>query len=468
MARPKPATWRDAAFQDGGILVAVSGGADSVYLLHWLVEQNLPKVELVVGHVNHGLRGSESDADEAFVRRLAARLHLPFKCVRLNPEETDEASLRRLRLSALCDMAASSDIFTIATAHHSQDIAEWFILSALRGSGPRGLGNAHEVTPIGFGFILIKPLLQHRRSEIIHWLEDHGESWREDSSNRSGRYRRNRIRNEVLPLLESISTGAGDSLADAARLCGSVADAYDRMARKVVEPCLLTSRPREKRAALMDLARLPHPIDDDLIPGVIQALAELTNTPDNFETWALRRSITEAAASLIRSGITEERQLAVGGLRVLLTSRYWMVHAQPTDHDAFMLHRRSLPFLFGVEHPCTLPIEGGEVRTHAGRISIQHGISRPASSLEVVVNLDAINGDLRLTRVDPEEEIAIRTGHKRVRDALVEERVPSAVRDDIWGIRDALSVIWIPGVRQDPRTRYEEGKPARLLRLVRA
>lgn len=179
--------------------VAVSGGADSVFLLEALLELGY---ELHVLHVNHGLRGEESEQDEQFVRQLARRRGLPVSVHRAAPPPAGanlEQELRRIRYHFFQQARAEHRLERIATGHTRSDQAETVLLRLARGAGIRGLCGIHPVTRAG----VIRPLIETGREEIRQWLLERGLAWREDSSNRDLQWRRNRVRAQVLPLLAS-------------------------------------------------------------------------------------------------------------------------------------------------------------------------------------------------------------------------------------------------------------------------
>ena len=192
--------------------VAVSGGADSVCLLHVLREL-APRwnLRLVVLHVNHGLRGEESRADEQFVRELAESLGLESRVRAVNLADAAdnlEQAARRARLEFFRDQLSAGGLDRVATGHTGDDQAETVLFRFLRGSGGAGLAAIRPVTAAG----IVRPLLAVSRQEIEQYLRERGIAWREDSSNASLRFARNRIRHELLPQL------AGNGIRPSARL----------------------------------------------------------------------------------------------------------------------------------------------------------------------------------------------------------------------------------------------------------
>jgi tRNA(Ile)-lysidine synthase len=190
------------------VLLAVSGGIDSVALAH--AAQELAEVsglKLSIGHVNHGLRGAESEADQAFVEALGGRLGVPVASARVDPSaareggssrdrETLQEAARRLRYAALRRLAEQAGTACVATAHTADDQAETVLLRLLRGTGPDGLAGMPERSPDGW---LVRPLLRVSRAEVERFARARGLAWREDASNQCLDYARNRLRQRWLP-----------------------------------------------------------------------------------------------------------------------------------------------------------------------------------------------------------------------------------------------------------------------------
>ena len=181
--------------------VAVSGGADSVFLLHALCELALRwNLQLRVVHVDHGIRGAQSRSDAAFVQDLAARLRLPFHLRQADvPAINDnlEQAARNVRQAFFAELLSSGTVDRIATGHTRSDQAETVLYRILRGSGLAGLSGILPVTQQR----LVRPLLELDRSEIECWLRKRNIAWREDETNQDRSYARNRLRHEILPLL---------------------------------------------------------------------------------------------------------------------------------------------------------------------------------------------------------------------------------------------------------------------------
>jgi len=193
------------------ILVAVSGGLDSMTLLHALHKlSSHHRWRLTVAHFNHRLRGHSSDADEKLVRQTAAAMRLPFVVGRANVKEfaqksklSVEMAARKLRHDFFARMAKERKIRVVALAHHADDQVELFFLRVLRGAGGEGLAGMkwQSPSPVDSKIMLVRPLLDATKAELRGFAREDRILFREDATNTSLDMPRNRMRNELLPLL---------------------------------------------------------------------------------------------------------------------------------------------------------------------------------------------------------------------------------------------------------------------------
>ena len=206
---------------DAPLVVALSGGADSVSLLHAIVRVRAargakPPYGLVAAHLNHGIRGTEADADEAFCAGLCQSLGVPFVAGKTDVPaeaaktgESIEMAARRERRGFLA--AAAEDCRDIALAHTLDDQLELFLLRLARGAGLRGLAGMAPVAPLdraGSVVRLVRPFLSLRHTDLVAFLRAEGLPWREDSTNADDGPLRNRIRHHAVPaLLEACGAG---------------------------------------------------------------------------------------------------------------------------------------------------------------------------------------------------------------------------------------------------------------------
>jgi tRNA(Ile)-lysidine synthase len=193
------------------ILVAVSGGVDSMVLLHLLKSlSSEQRWKLIVAHFNHCLRGRASDGDEAFVRQAAGAMELPFVSKRADVRKfakgsklSLEMAARKLRHEFFAKAARERKVKTVALAHHADDQVELFFLRLLRGAGGSGLAGMkwRSTSPVDKIISLVRPLLDLTKDELEQYAYENRIRYREDATNFEPDFLRNRIRNELLPLL---------------------------------------------------------------------------------------------------------------------------------------------------------------------------------------------------------------------------------------------------------------------------
>lgn len=197
------------------LLVGLSGGADSVALLLLLLDAGC---DVTAVHVNHGLRGAESDGDEAFVRSLCEQMNVPLQtCRACPPENPGENWAREMRYGFFRQALRESGADALVLAHHRDDQAETLLLHLLRGAGLTGL-TSMAADSARDDMRILRPLLSYSRAELRAYLKEKNQSWREDASNGDARYLRNALRGQVLPLMERLAPGAAARIATTASL----------------------------------------------------------------------------------------------------------------------------------------------------------------------------------------------------------------------------------------------------------
>jgi tRNA(Ile)-lysidine synthase len=287
---------RHALLRDGTrVLVALSGGADSVALLLLLRELEQTGALTIAGaaHLNHQLRGAEADGDEAFCAALAARLGVPFRA-----ERTDVAARARAQKRSVEDAARSAryEFFAraagelpadvIAVAHTTEDQAETFLLRLLRGAGTRGLAGIRPrvrlpaEAPEARRWV-VRPLIDVAREDLRAYLSSRGQPFRQDSSNADVTISRNRVRHELIPYLESrFSPAITDVLAREAALARQdeeflCAEAI-KLAARIVLPDVGSGLSPTPRTVTLDVAGLngaPRALSSRVVQAALQRLA---------------------------------------------------------------------------------------------------------------------------------------------------------------------------------------------------
>jgi tRNA(Ile)-lysidine synthase len=191
-------------------LVGVSGGRDSIALLHWLKERGYEK--LIACHLNHRLRGRASDADARFVQKFASEYEVDLengsadvRVLAARRKISIEAAAREARYDFFALIAKQKKTETIFLGHHADDLVETFLINLFRGSGTAGLGAMREISRRRIEDVdltIVRPFLGIWRSEIDEYMKDHRLKFREDESNKDLAVLRNRIRRRIIPYLE--------------------------------------------------------------------------------------------------------------------------------------------------------------------------------------------------------------------------------------------------------------------------
>jgi tRNA(Ile)-lysidine synthase len=249
--------WFAGASKRRRYLVGVSGGADSVALLHLLVESGFRN--LVVCHLDHRLRGRASTADARLVSKLAKKLGCECEIGRCDVRsrmkeagESMETSARKARHEFFAECAKKRRCPRILLAHHADDQAETVLWNLLRGShGFKGMREEHGIQVGGYRLQVIRPLLSIRHADLVEWLVSNGHPWREDASNLEPIAIRNRLRNEVFPLLNDIS--GRDAVAAFVRGAADATEHEDYEAEAVREANLLDPQGRIHLPAMRKL-----------------------------------------------------------------------------------------------------------------------------------------------------------------------------------------------------------------------
>jgi len=338
---------RYSMFQrDQRVGVAVSGGADSVCLLHVLRELG-PRWNLrfTVLHLDHRLRGEESRADAAFVRDLAAAFDLPFEL-----QETEVAALcretgdnleqaaRAARLEFFTRLIEAGGLDRIATGHTRSDQAETVLFRFLRGAGTAGLAGIRPVTGDG----IVRPLLEVDRAEVERYLRERGVTWRNDSTNDSTAFARNRIRHELLPqLAREWNPALADTLAHTANWA-QAEEAYWASELARLAPSHVIIEPPAVLLHTVPLAALPLAVARRLVRRAVEtAKGDLRGI--GFEHLA---GILELAASAEGHG-----RLQIPGIDVLRSFNWLRIAPPALDNLDNRNYRLPLPVPGAVRLP---------------------------------------------------------------------------------------------------------------------
>lgn len=287
------------------VIVAVSGGPDSVallHVLHHLKQQRYPALSLHVAHLNHQWRGRDSDEDEAFVQAMAAQLGLPCSCTRVDIQglahrlkQNCEEVARRQRYAFLRRLATDTAAHRIATGHTMTDQAETVLMRLVRGAAADGLSAIWPVVDD----LIIRPLLGVTRDEVLNYCQQLGVTYRLDRTNLDLSRSRNRIRHQVVPLLTDLNPRAIESLARAAEHIRCDEDYFDQLVRQVMPACVVSSPPESLSLNVVELQSL-HPA---LRRRVLRAaVAEFKGHRRGIASWHI-----QALEQLCRAGASGRR-----------------------------------------------------------------------------------------------------------------------------------------------------------------
>lgn len=418
------------------VLVAVSGGPDSVALLHvlWTLRDDLD-ISLHVGHLNHSMRGRESDLDASYVREFATNLGLPCtvekvdvprirESLRLSPEE----AARMVRYDFLNRLTDDVGATRIALGHTADDQVETVLMNILRGAGVDGLSGMPAVRDR-----FIRPLIETRRSEIEAYLAEHRLCPRLDETNLFPTYTRNRIRLHLLPLLRLEYNPDIDHgilrLAELARADG----AYLNMeAEEALQRLTTLSAPGEVSLDPAGLAALPVSIRRRVIRVAVKALRG-EHTDIGFQH-------VEELLRLLDTGRDFEYELP-GGTFVRRTRRgVAFLSGRPAEVPITYCHEIVVP------GRTVVPEIQAAIEAEVGHTPVDY--MRPPGSLDVLLDRAKISGRLMVRNWQPGDRISplgLR-GSKKVQDLFVDAKIPREARHRVPIVVDNEKVVWVAGL----------------------
>jgi len=419
------------------VVVAVSGGSDSVALLRLLCSlRESQRLELVCAHFNHQLRGAESDADESFVRDLAGSLEVPCETGSGNVEAYAvehhlgrEEAARELRLHFLRMTAIRTGAACIATAHTRDDQAETVLFRLFKGTGLRGMAGIAPRTGM-----FIRPLLALSKEQLQSWLLAQGFAWREDSSNADARYERNFIRTRVIPLIESRFPSAKTAVSRTGEFARATCDLFERQTEQVTDNIEILEagdgrHPGALRLARTALASLPDPL-------LQYALEEVFATAGVGPSFDRLRQSTQA----IRSGRT--------GIRVTLDDRLMLEvgYQQVYVYGAAFTGRFLEPQEIGT-FPATVDWFRRRLTFEERARSDVPSDLRQVGLKEAWFDLDTLRLPLSVRHAQPGDRMTTFGGHgRKLQDLFVDAKADRVLRARWPVVCDADGVIWLPAL----------------------
>lgn len=436
----------------GRVLLAVSGGADSIALLHILVAlkaQGWIEADLVCAHINHQLRGPASNADEQFVVEQASLLGLPVvtRAVEVRTHARRhrlslETAARQLRLASLAEIARRRECTWISTGHQKDDNAETVLQRLLRGTGFRGLAGIWPMRRLD-DLRLASPLLCATRAEIGQYLRRRDLPWREDATNVDVAYTRNYIRHRLLPLLQQEAHGC--LVEELSELATSAKRLYVRIERDAEEAWsrLAKSAAGEVILDASGLASLPEPVAIELIRKAVVYLGGGDSdwaSPHYRNILQLTRKSMGGKRASLPGGLTAQRERA----QIILS----------TEEPARVCRVGLAP---PIPAPTVLAVPG---RTQFAEQDIEASIvqrgeivfaklQRDKSPFTEYFDLDQVKLPVVVRTRQPGDRFQPlgMAGEKKVGKFLTTAKVPRDLRERILILADREGIIWVCPVR---------------------
>ena len=431
------------------LLAAVSGGPDSLCLLHWLKTlRDEGEIRLAALHVNHGIRGEEADEDAAFVEEICAQWEIPLNIVRIDVpalagetgQSLEEAG-RTARYRALEEAREDLSADYIVTAHHLGDQAETVLFHLFRGAGLAGLAGMSAKNGR-----IIRPLLAVPREDILAYLSEQGLSYRVDSSNEDERFTRNKIRRHVLDYAKAeINFAAERHIAQAAARVRAADDYLREEAKETLEAM---GRPFSSGMLVSEeVKKKPEILQEYVFREVIRIVrGELTN----FSSEHIHQIM-----ALWDKPAGKETSLPAGLLARRYDGRLWVGRAEGREAtggrgEASPREKIRVPDLDTGE---SLELELGKTR-FALRVFAWSGGEIPENQYTKWLDYDKINHALCFRHRRPGDRIAVGRGHKSVKSYMIEQKIPVEEREGVWLLAGReTDVWWVIGYRIS-----EEGK----------
>ncbi|MEI6807937.1 MAG: tRNA lysidine(34) synthetase TilS [bacterium] len=427
------------------LLLAVSGGSDSVALLHAMAGLSpTAGVKLSVAHFNHHIRGRAADEDAEFVRGLAVRLKLPFRmgegdvpAIARRRGISLEMAARDARYAFLRNAAQEIGAQAVATAHTADDQAETIILRLMRGAGGTGLGGIRYRADIN-GLRVIRPMLDVGKVDAVGFLKGMGATWREDKSNSDLEFQRNMVRHEILPLLEAkLNPRVRKALLQTGRILRDEDEWLDTLAAGILRQCVAARSP-----AVLSLSSFSrHPI------AARRRVLRLWLSANGVLPELLDFDMIARVDAIVRGVRAADTTCLAGGWRVTRGEGSLVLNRTRTMPDA--------TFRVAVKVP------GETVLAEQGLriiVDVAAGIVRdrprgpgqlPARATLSLSRLKSRKLYVRSWRPGDRMHPFGLDGSKKIQDVFVDGKVPRAERGTIPVFECGSQVIWLPGYRID-------------------
>ncbi len=426
------------------IIVAVSGGPDSIALLHVLHalsgEYNWT---LICAHMNHGFRPDESAEEAEFVRSIASELGIPFELATVDTpahmERTGQGpqeAARELRYHFLQRTAQRYGATTLALAHHMDDQAETVLMRILRGTGPEGLGGM-KIYRVEKNLELIRPFLRIYKADLVYVCQQRDLAYRLDSSNMQRKYTRNRIRLDALPFLEQFNGQLVPTLTRLAEIAGTEND-YIQQQTEALYAKLVKEKAGSFSFSAASFCTVHVALQRRLIKLILNYLSSANETFDFNKIEIIRCQIE-------RSDLASW-SLDVGS-RIICLREYDEIRLIGASEQ------KAEPFCIPVQHTnavLSIPVASMQIEVHTLEWKDRSPDALWLSSDEAFFDADELDFPLYLRSRHPGDTITlIGGGTKKVKNLFIDAKIPLSQRDHMPLLVDASGrVLWIPGLRR--------------------
>lgn len=431
------------------VLIAVSGGPDSIALLCLLHRLKISwRLTLTAVHCNYGLRGDESDADQAFVESVCRRLDIPLRTIKLEVRNRArglslQAAARDLRYRAMHEMAQQCGADRIAVGHTADDQAETVLLWMLRGAGLTGLSGM----PACREDIVIRPLYETRRGELLAYLSGESVSFRQDSTNGKPIYLRNRIRQEVIPVLQQLVPSAVTALCRLADLCRDDDRYLDEHVQALCRPWIGQLRQGGRGISRLFLRQAPVVVQRRIVRDLLRRGESSARSPR-------RETVELVLRAILKRNAFSELAIPSG------------VVAVEKDSVRFVPLKQAQRSLRQQPSPTILTVPGGMTWTGTGqRIQVQVVTREQIDAMvpgkdRIVIDADRISQPFVVRAWQAGDRFCpfgMKGRSKKLQDFFTDVKLSRAARRRIPLVVAPEGIVWVVGYRQDERWSVTSG-----------
>lgn len=447
-----------------GIVAGVSGGADSVCLL-FVLRKMMESFggKLYVAHINHGLRGEDALADQEFVRNLCKKWDVPFylksvdlRAIAKEKKLTEEEAGRLVRYDFFREVAKKTKAGKIAVGHNANDNAETLLFHLIRGSNLKGLCG---IAPVQGQ--IIRPLLCARREEIEAYVRENGLNFCMDKTNLEDTYTRNRIRHKLLPLMEEINPEAVEAIGRATEACALSEDFIEGEVKTAVRRFVRRDGGLRQLAIGKDAFSSLHPaVLDGLLMEVLSLAAGSRKDVGAVHIGALRALQKGETGKSLNLPYTVRAENVYGDLVFYKATEAGNVQKEGLENKdgaapSFRLFGELVLSKDQKEGEISLP-EGGCIQYSLE--NYEKNMKIPKNRYTKWLDYDIINGTLQFRTRKPGDWIQVfaRGGRKKLKDYLIDEKIPGSERNRIVLLASEDEILWIVGYRLSEKAKITE------------